>query len=71
MEHIPIPDPVDDERGWQELDKKLEPIYQAFQKLPKPVLIHCSAGQYRTGAAVKHISQRLRKGEFAPAGHIS
>jgi len=58
IEHIPITDPNDDEQGWRELEKKEETIYQAFQKLPKPVLVYCSAGQQRTGRAVDYISQR-------------
>jgi hypothetical protein len=33
----------------------LAEIYEAYKKLPKPVLIHCSMGQDRTGAAVEYI----------------
>jgi len=51
--HIPAPDlqkpPLSDEQ----LQKALE----AYQKLPKPVLVHCSAGIDRTGAAIKHITR--------------
>jgi len=73
VEHIPITDPVGNNRtkGEQELCQNLERIYQAFLQLPKPVLVHCSAGVDRTGAAVKYIMERWRKGGCAPAEHIS
>jgi protein tyrosine/serine phosphatase len=73
VEHIPITDPVANNRaqGEKELNDNLERIYQAFLQLPRPVLVHCSAGIDRTGAAAKYIQRRLRESGSAPAGRIS
>jgi protein tyrosine phosphatase (PTP) superfamily phosphohydrolase (DUF442 family) len=38
-------------------------VWKAFRELPHPLLVHCSAGVDRTGAAVAHI---LRMLEFSP-----
>ncbi|HPC84429.1 MAG TPA: tyrosine-protein phosphatase [Thermoanaerobaculaceae bacterium] len=40
----------------------VEQVWQAFQRLPKPVLVHCSAGLWRTGHAVEVILSRLERG---------
>jgi protein tyrosine phosphatase (PTP) superfamily phosphohydrolase (DUF442 family) len=41
----------------------LRRVWQAFRDLPAPLLVHCSAGVDRTGAAVGHILRNLRPDE--------
>ncbi len=53
--HIPLSDPEKDPRGWKVLEKNLEKTWQAFQSLPKPVLVHCSAGKNRSERVAKFI----------------
>lgn len=54
---VPCPDPRHErvEKGWLERIKSL--AYQAFLELPKPVLLHCSAGIDRSSPVAAHIAR--------------
>ncbi len=43
-----------------------EEAWLAFERLPRPVLVHCSAGYDRTGRIVNHILANIRIAEGAP-----
>ncbi len=40
-------------------NQELDAVWEAFEKLEKPILIHCSAGRDRTGAALDLILWKL------------
>nr|WP_246430939.1 tyrosine-protein phosphatase [Prosthecobacter dejongeii] len=40
--------------------RQLQQVLQLYEGLPKPVLIHCSAGLDRTGAAVAFIKKQRK-----------
>jgi protein-tyrosine phosphatase len=58
--------PVEDHRQPPLSQDEVHKVLTAFQELPKPVLIHCSAGIDRTGQAVASILEQLATAEKLP-----
>jgi len=48
--------------------EQLEEAWQQFQRLPKPVLVHCSAGHDRTSRIVEYLLKRLQAQDEACGG---
>ncbi|HJO82189.1 MAG: tyrosine-protein phosphatase [SAR202 cluster bacterium] len=51
--------PADDYKTPPLTNPELDEVWIAFEHLEKPVLVHCSAGRDRSGAAIEHIRARL------------
>jgi protein-tyrosine phosphatase len=49
-------------------DHELLKVWKVYQRLEKPLLIHCSAGLGRTGKAVSYIKRKLKNG---PRGKLA
>ncbi|HAL48823.1 MAG: hypothetical protein FI707_04090 [SAR202 cluster bacterium] len=54
--------PADDYKTPPLSETELAEVWDAYQRLEKPVLVHCSAGRDRAGAAVEHIRALLGGG---------
>ena len=53
--------PADDYQSPPLEDEHLHRIWDAFQSLPKPVLVHCRHGVSRTGHALDYIESKLNQ----------
>ncbi len=51
--------PTEDQQTHPFTAEQYEAAWEAFRQLPKPVLVHCSAGMDRTGRIVNYILEQL------------
>lgn len=58
--------PAMDQQTTPYTSEQYEQAWAAFQELPKPVLVHCSAGHDRTFRVVRHIVSRLQGSAESP-----
>ena len=57
IEAVSIPVPLDIPGVLTQ--KQMKDLEEAFARLPRPTLIHCSAGQVRSGAALRHLVEHI------------
>ena len=59
--------PTEDQQTHPFTPEQYEHAWESFQHLPKPVLVHCSAGMDRTGRVVNFILERLQASDGSSA----